>query len=84
MHYRLAKYLEEHPLDPENEELLIKCDNEEQFNSLLDAITHFKEGKMKAFGTSRNPMEIIVEEDPRVKHRHFDESLLLNEKEKVE
>ena len=84
MHYRLAKYLEKHPLDGENEELLIKCDNEKEFNNILDSITHFKDGKMIAFGTSRNPMEIIIEEDPRVKHRHFDESLLLDSKEQVE
>ena len=42
LHYRLAKYLEQYPLDPEGEQLLIKCDNEEQYNQILDAIGDIK------------------------------------------
>ena len=84
MHYKLAQCLKEIPLEEDQEELSIQCRNEEEYNQALDALSKFKAGKIKAFGTSRNPFEIIVEEDPRLKHRHFDESLLLDSKIEVE
>ena len=32
------------------------------------------------YGEMNNPMEIIIEEDPRLKYRQFDESLLEEER----
>lgn len=83
MHYKLAQYLKDYPLDPEGEELVIQCGSEEEYNRTLDALYKFKDGKFRAFGTSRNPMEIIVDEDPRAKYRKFDEKFLLDEKIEV-
>ena len=84
MHFKLAQCLKDIPLSEDQEELAIHCKTEEEYNRALDALSEFKAGKIKAFGTSRNPFEIIVEEDPRIKHRHFDESCLLNSKIEVE
>ncbi len=78
MHFRIAKYLEEHPLDNEWEELSIKCDNEAQYNAVLDALCRASADKFKISGVSNNPMEIIVEKDPREGYRVFDESLLMD------
>lgn len=84
MHFKLAQCLKDIPLSEDQEELAIHCKTEEEYNRALDALSEFKAGKIKAFGTSRNPFEIIVEEDPRIKHRHFDENCLLNSKIEVE
>ena len=83
LHYKLAKYLEKYPIKEDEEELVIKCDNEEQYNQVLDALYKAKAGTFKAFGTSKNPFEIIVEEDPRSKYRSFDESCILDKKIEV-
>ena len=80
MHYKIAKYLEKYPLKEGEEELSIKCDTEKEYNDILDAMYHFKDGKFRAFGTSRNPMEIIIDEDPRTNYRKFDEKFLLDSK----
>lgn len=81
MHYKISKYLDENPLDDEYEEAVIRCDNEKQYNEVLDALFRASEGKIKISGTSNNPMEIVVERDPREKYRKFDESLLLDKQE---
>lgn len=81
MHFKIAKYLDENPLDDDYEELVIKCDNEEQYNATLDALFKAGEGKFKMYGTSNNPMEIIVEKDPREGYRKFDENFLMNNNE---
>lgn len=84
MHFKIAKYLDEHPLDDEYEELCIKCDTEEQYNSILDALFKAGEGKLKISGTSNNPMEIVVEKDPRDGYRQFDENFLMTNEEENE
>ena len=81
MHYKIAKYLKEFPLDDEYEELVIKARNEKEYNSILDALFKAGEGKIKISGTTNNPMEIVVEPDPRDRYRKFDESFLLENKE---
>lgn len=81
MHFKIAKYLDENPLDDDYEELVIKCDNEEQYNATLDALFKAGEGKFKMYGTSNNPMEIIIEKDPREGYRKFDENFLMNNNE---
>jgi hypothetical protein len=84
MHYKIAKYLDEYPLDDDHEEIVIKCDNEDQYNATLDALFKASEGKIKISGTSNNPMEIVVEKDPRDDYRKFDESFLMkNTKEDI-
>jgi len=79
MHYKISKYLDEYPLDDDHEEVKIKCDNEKQYNEILDALFKAGEGKIKISGTSNNPMEIIVEKDPRTGYRKFDENFLMEE-----
>lgn len=81
MHFKIAKYLDEHPLDDDHEELYIKCDTEDQYNSILDALFKAGEGKLKISGTSKDPMEIIVEKDPRDGYRKFDENFLMTDEE---
>lgn len=81
MHYKISKYLDEYPLDDDHEELRIVCDNEREYNEVLNSLFRASEGKIKIFGTSNNPMEIIVEKDPREGYRVFDESFLMNNKE---
>lgn len=83
MHFKLAKYFDEFPLDPDGEQVIIDCKNEKEFNDVLDALYHYKNGKLCAYGTSINPMEIIVEADPRDKYRKFDEKFLLDKKIEV-
>lgn len=78
MHYRVSQLLDQCPLDDESEELHIVCDDENQYNSILDALFKAGENKLKISGVSYNPMEIIVEKDPRDSYRKFDESLLMD------
>ena len=81
MHYKISKYLDEYPLDDDYEELRIVCDNEKEYNDTLNSLFKASEGKFKIFGTSNNPMEIVVEKDPRLDYRKFDETFLMNSKE---
>ena len=78
MHFKIAKYLDENPLEDGSEEIVIKCDTEEQYNSTLDALFKAAEGRIKISGTSNNPMEIVVARDPREDYRKFDESFLMD------
>ncbi len=80
MHFKIAKYLDEMPLDDDAEEIIIKCDTESEYNSILDALFKAGEGTLKISGVSKNPLEIIVEKDPRLSYRSFDEGNLLEEK----
>ena len=79
MHYKIAKYLEECPLEEDEEEICIKCDNEKQYNDILDALFKFTEGKINVYGTTKDPMEIIIEPNPQDKYRKFDEGFLMKE-----
>ena len=79
MHYKLSKYLDKYPLDDEEEEIIITCDNEKDFNETLDALFRYGDGKLKMYGVSNNPMEIIVEKDPRDSYRKFDEDMLVED-----
>lgn len=83
MHYKISKYLDENPLDDDYEELRIICDNEKEYNDTLDALFKAGENKLKMYGVSNNPMEIIVEKDPRENYRKFDEGLLMEEREDI-
>ena len=76
MHYKIAKLLDENPLGDDWEELRIVRDNEREYNDTLNALYHAAEGKFKMSGVSYNPMEIVVEKDPRLNYRKFDESSL--------
>jgi hypothetical protein len=76
MHYKIKQYLDENPLDDEWEELIIKCDNMEQYNSILDSLLHYSDGKIRIYATTNNDTEIIVMEDPRNNYRKFDEKNL--------
>lgn len=80
MHFKIAQYLDQYPLDDDHEEIIIKCDNEAQFNATLDALFKATEGKIKISGTSNNPMEIVVEKDPRDGYRKFNEDFLVDTK----
>jgi hypothetical protein len=80
LHFKIKQYLDEHPLDDEWEELCIKCDNETQYNTILDSLFHYTEGKIRIYGTTNNDIEIIVEKDPRLGYRQFDEKNLTDDK----
>jgi hypothetical protein len=76
-HYRISKLLDDNPLPDDWEELCINCSSEEEYNSVLDKLYHASDGKFKIYGVSNNPMEIIIEKDPREGYRKFDEENLL-------
>lgn len=85
MHYKISQYLKEwweYTLERDNEEdyeeIVIEAENEEEYNAILDKLFHAKDGSIKMYGTSRNPMEIIVAKDPREGYRKFDENLLMS------
>lgn len=84
MHYKISQYLDQYPVDEDDEELRIVCDNEEDFNKTLDALFRYGEGKLKMYGVSNNPMEIIVEKDPRDSYRKFDESMLMEDESETD
>ena len=84
MHYKLDKLKDEFPLDDDWEELHIVAKDESEYNAILDKLYHYTEDKIKIYGVSNNPMEIIVEKDPRDDYRQFDEDkYLVNEETKV-
>lgn len=84
MHYKIAKLLDDNPLDDDDEELRIVCDSEEEYNNVLNSLYHAGDGKFKMYGVSYNPMEIIVEKDPRLNYRQFDEGVLMDNQESEE
>lgn len=81
MHYKISKYLDENPLGDDYEELRIVCDSEKEYNAALDTLYKFYDGKLRMFGVSNNPMEIVVEKDPRDGYRKFDENQLMSDTE---
>ena len=84
MHYKISKYFDECLIDDECDEIVIKCDNETQYNEIVDKLFHANEGKLKLYGVSNNPMEIVVEKDVREGYRQFDESNLMTNKDSEE
>ena len=82
MHFKISQYLDELPKEEDKEEIVIKCDNVDEYNATLDKLFHYGKDKFKIFGTSNNPMEIIIEEDPRNNYRKFNEDNLNFDKEK--
>lgn len=84
MHYKIAKLLDENPLDDDCEEFRIVCDTEREYNDVLNALCHEADGKFKMYGVSYNPMEIIIEKDPRLGYRQFDEGVLMDSQESEE
>ncbi len=81
LHYRLSKYMDDYPIE-DGEELVIEANNEDEYNAVLDALCHACEDKFRIYGVSNNPMEIIVEKDPRDKYRKFDEDKFLASEDK--
>lgn len=73
MHYCMAQLMDENPLPDDYEEFRIVAKDEEEYNAILDKLYHAGDGKFKIYGVSNNPMEIIVEKDPREGYRKFDE-----------
>lgn len=81
LHFKIKQFLDKHPREDEWEELVITCDNEEEYNRTLDNIFKFAEGKFRIYGTTNNDMEIIIEKDPRENYRQFDEKHLIEEED---
>jgi len=79
MHFKIHQLLDKFPLDDDYEEISFRCKDENEYNSVLDALFKEGENKFKISGVSNNPMEIIVEKDPRDSYRTFDESMLMEE-----
>lgn len=77
MHYKISKILDEIP-DNEHDELCIKCNNEEEYNSTLDNLYKAKKDSVRFYGVSNDPYVIIVEKDPRDKYRKFNEEEFLS------
>lgn len=77
MHYKISKILDEMP-DDEHDELFIKCDNENEYNSTLDSLYKAKKDSVRFYGVSNDPYVIIVEKDPRDKYRKFNEEEFLS------
>lgn len=77
MHYQLSKYLDEGNVPEDYEDIRILADNETEYNESLDKLYHAKINKFIMSGTRDNPMEIIIEDDPRNKYRKFDEDTFL-------
>jgi hypothetical protein len=77
MHYKISKILDEMP-DDEHDELCIKCNNEEEYNSTLDSLYKAKKDSVRFYGVSNDPYVIIVEKDPRDKYRKFNEDEFLS------
>lgn len=83
MHYHISELLDQMDADDDVEELVIKCDNEEEYNKTLDDLYHYGDGKFKFSGITGDPMKIIVEKDVREKYRVFDEEAFLMKKEET-
>ena len=49
MHYKISKYLDEMPLGDDEEEIKIVCDNEREYNAVLDSLFKAAEGKFRYF-----------------------------------
>lgn len=91
MHYKISQYIDESPMNTieyllgedisDWEEVRIVAKDVDEYNSILDKLFHEGEGKLKMFGTSNNPMEIIIEKDPRLNYRKFDENFLMSNEE---
>ena len=85
MHYKLDKLKDEFPLEDDWSEVRIKAANETEYNEILDKLYHYTKDRIRIFGVSNNPMEIIVEKDPRENYRQFDEEkYLVDEKTHTE
>ena len=86
MHYKIAKLLDQYPTDYDGEEFHIKCENDIQYNEVLDKLFRFGDNKIKMYGTTNDQFEIIVAEDPRKNYRQFDEEkfLMKDENENTE
>jgi hypothetical protein len=77
LHFKINKYLEKNPIG-DNEQIVIKTDDEATYNRMLDAMTHFSEDNISICATSYNALDIIIEKDPRLSYRQFDESNVLD------
>ena len=80
LHFKIKQYLDEHPLDSDYEELVIRCDDEKQYNGILDALFTYSADKFKISAVTNNDMEIVVERDPREGYRKFDEANLVKDR----
>lgn len=80
-HYTLAQMARNLDtwFDGEIDELIIDCDDEELYNNSLDILFHMNENKVSMWGVTGDPLQIIVEKDPRENHRKFDEGYVIEE-----
>ena len=81
MHFHISQILDGMEKDDDVEEVVIKCDNENDYNETLDALYRYGKNKFKFSGITGDPMKIIVEKDVREKYRVFNEEAFLMKKE---
>ena len=81
LHFKLKEYFDKHPIGDDYEEVVIQCDNDIQYNQMLDALYRYTGDKIKIYAVSHNDMEIVIENDPREGYRKFDEKDLVSELE---
>lgn len=70
----MKEYRDESPVT--EDDIWIDTDNEEDYNTHLDDLAKFGEGKFKFAGVSNKPHELVIEDDPRTKYKKFDEKYL--------
>lgn len=80
MHYQISQYLDEDLVDDEEEVMKIDVGSCEEYNAVLDLLYHDKINKLNMSGVTNNPIEIIVEKDPREGYRKFNEDDFLVDK----
>jgi hypothetical protein len=78
LHFRIKKYLDEHPFD--GEELVFRATDEASYNKILDALFMFTDKSIRIFAESHDDPAVIVAEDPRDNYRKFKEDNLVNER----
>lgn len=78
LHYSIKEYLDEHPLEDDWEEIVIKCKDEEEYNNILDDLFRYNDGKINIYSNSSDDTEIIIALDPRLNYRQFDEKHLID------
>lgn len=76
LHFKIKEYLDKND-NNEYDEICIKCDNEKQYNEILDSLSRYTKDKIQIYGTTEDNLEIIIERDPRENYRKFDEKYVI-------
>jgi len=79
----MNELIDEFPAEYEGEEFHIRCRNEIEYNNVLDKLFHYGEDKIRMYGVSNNPFEIIIDDDPRKNYRQFDEEKFLMKEDEL-